>query len=86
MRKYGEVAINCECGCSIVRVTDLDEELSVNFYVSTFSAKQPGPFRIIRNRLILMWYALCGKEYLLHEIIVSKDQFKQFAKEVESNL
>lgn len=84
--KISEIKIDCDCGCSIVRVMDLDDFLTIDFLYNTFQSKQVTPTRILKNRLKMMWYALLGKEYRLHEIVVTREQLKQLAKDINENI
>lgn len=86
MNQHKDVHIPCECGCSIVRLQDLDDwGYSITFLVDTFSSGQQHS-RSLWNRLKLAWYAIRGKEYRLHEIIINRSQVQEVINELQKLL
>lgn len=79
------VTTYCKCGCG--------EGFVVNFYlvgdsgcvfVNTatpgFTAEQRGIWDTVKKRIKAAWFMLRGKEYVLHDIILYKDDWKDFLK------
>jgi hypothetical protein len=79
MKLFKEFNLECECGCETIRFIDYeDEDLGIEFMVSSFYAKQEGIFWIIWHRLKAAWFMLSGKEFLLHDIILNKQELTNF--------
>lgn len=81
------ISVNCKCGCDdgFVFRFDFEEEygyVTVSSVASVFYERQDGPLRILMNRIKAAWFMLCGKEYRLHEIVLSKKQWDEFVETV----
>lgn len=85
------VIVNCNCGCDeaiqIKRFVFEDESINDEYYLSvlagTFGERQRGIFKIIGHRLKLAVKMLLGKEYLLSEIVLSKDEFEELKNKLK---
>lgn len=77
------VSVMCHCGCSNgmmikLRITDDEEIICLESLVSGFFAHQTGLFQRIKRRIRAAWFMLCGKEYSLHEVMLSKEEFIEY--------
>lgn len=61
-------------------------DYSLQILINTFYSKQRGILRTIKERIKLIWYILLGKDYLLNDIILSKDQADEFNKSLQNLL
>lgn len=72
--------VNCNCGCDeaiqLKKLKEYDDEYYLSLITSKFSAKQCGIFRTIGHRINLAWKMLRGKEYLLTEVVLNKEEFE----------
>ena len=87
--------IECACGSTIFGFTkfeairDEDGVVYLSTYLNEFYNKQDSIFSTLWSRMKLAWYALWGKEYHLHELIITgktdleklSEFFDQAAKE-----
>jgi hypothetical protein len=78
----------CSCGCGILQFNfweDEYQELFISYYASSFYVHQDGLKDIIWNRIKGAWKMLLGKEYLLYDVCIHKNElqdFKDFVKEL----
>lgn len=78
-----EMNVTCQCGCGILKFDKLDWDdknnacMNIAFYSLSFYEKQAGIFNIMWNRIKNAAKMLLGKEFLLYEVIVSKEQIDQ---------
>jgi hypothetical protein len=82
--------IGCGCGCSKIEITkypdDDDDDFIgiINYYGSTFYAKQS----VIKDRIIerikMLWFIFRGKDYLLYDLVFNQEEWKRF-KEFVAN-
>ena len=84
------VIVNCNCGCDeAIQVKKLvydvndEDEYYLSVLTGEFSAMQRGIFRTIGHRLKMAWKILRGKEYLLAEIVMTKEEFAEYKKLLE---
>ena len=84
-----DINIYCNCGCIngfsfTFRIED-DDDLDY-VYLSTFAsgfyAYQCKFLKILKERIKAAWFMLRGKEYHLHEVILTKEQWDDFVKAV----
>lgn len=84
-----DINISCNCGCGngfsfTFRIEDDDDFDYV--YLSTFSsgfyANQCKFLKILKRRIQAAWLMLRGKEFYLHEVVLTKEQWKDFVKAV----
>lgn len=74
--------IKCECigNCSLIEFEFCDwhdtQEVFLNLYIQ--------PERFKKDRLKQAWNILRGKDYLYHEMFVSKEKFIQLLKQLNS--
>lgn len=81
------VIVNCNCGCDeaiqikkLVYDVNDDDEYYLSILAGEFGATQRGIFRTIGHRLKLAWKMLRGKEYLLTEIVMTKEELEEYKK------
>lgn len=81
-----ECIITCKCGCddAIHFVVDADDP---NLYMiatlveSRFYSEQDNKIsRVIKKKLKKIWAIIRNKDYYLNEIVMSKDEFKEFKR------
>lgn len=79
-----EIVTFCNCGCGDGFVIKFRHSYDGHTYVyletlvSGHSAKQNDFFRSIKFRIKAAWFMLTGKEYLLHDVMLGKQQWNQF--------
>ena len=86
--KHTEVVIvNCNCGCDeAIQIKKLvydvkdEDEYYLSILAGEFGSTQRGIFRTIGHRLKLAWKMLRGKEYLLTEIVMTKEELEEYKK------
>lgn len=80
-----EVSIPCDCGCSILKITNYDnEDISFAFYINSFYAKQDARFlETLKRRCKIIWYTIIGKEYLFEDVSIKYEDFKKYYKELK---
>lgn len=87
------VIANCNCGCNqALQITkfnyadeeDIDEDYYLSITAGLFSERQRGIFKTIGHRIKLAFKMLLGKEYLLCDIILNKQEIKDFIKSLEN--
>jgi hypothetical protein len=81
------VVVNCNCGCDeaiqikkLVYDANNDEEYYLSILAGEFGATQRGIFRTIGHRIKLAFKMLFGKEYLLTEIVMTKEELEEYKK------
>jgi hypothetical protein len=63
---------------------DDDEDFCyIGTSASVFYMKQEGLWGTICQRLKAAWFMLCGKEYRLHELVLSWEDYQNFADKIE---
>lgn len=76
-------SVVCNCGCNngfdINFRFEHDDQIYIHTFVGGFYAKQHSVFSVIADRVRAAWFMLTGKEYRLHEIILTKAQYRRFA-------
>lgn len=84
------VIVNCNCGCDeAIQIKKLvydvkdDDEYYLSILAGEFGSTQRGIFRTIGHRLKLAWKMLRGKEYLLTEIVMTKEELEEYKKVLE---
>ncbi len=80
-----DINILCYCGCGngfqiIFRLKEDEDFAYMGTLTSGFYAEQRGIWRTISNRIKAAWFMLRGKEYHLHDVVLSKDQWNEFVK------
>lgn len=81
-----DIHIHCTCGCGngfqiIFRLNEDEEFAYIDTLASGFYTKQRGIWEII-SRIKAAWFMLRGKEYCLHEVMLSKKQWDEFANAI----
>ena len=86
-----DLVIDCDCGCDEglrIRITDFDDDkyciltyTSGNFYKD----QEQTIGSVISKKAKKIWKVLRNKDYCYSEIIMTKDEFKEF-KEYVANL
>lgn len=81
------VIVNCNCGCDeavqikkLVYDVNEDDEYYLSILAGEFGATQRGIFRTIGHRIKLAFKMLFGKEYLLTEIVMTKEELEEYKK------
>lgn len=81
------VIVNCNCGCDeAIQIKKLvydvkdDDEYYLSILAGEFGSTQRGIFRTIGHRIKLAWKMLRGKEYLLTEIVMTKEELEEYKK------
>lgn len=70
------IIVDCKCGTHLIKITSFNNEpeVYIGMWSSNFCTKQKAPlFSRIWDRLKLIWFVISGKEYLLEEIILDKN-------------
>lgn len=75
----------CKCGCQsgfliTFRFEDDEDFAYITSVTSGFYAGQRGIWETIKHRVKAAWFMLCGKEYCLHDVVLSKEQWKEFVE------
>jgi hypothetical protein len=80
MEKIQKHIIQCSDYCGIVEVLEFEDSDGVfmSYYAPVFSARQESFFSRVVERIKWAWFILCGKEFALYEIHLSKDDLKEF--------
>ena len=76
-----KAAMFCKCGCSngVVMEFDPDDDMLIFSLVSgRFSTGQKGIFSLIKEKLKRIWFVIQNKEYNYFEIVMEKDDIKDF--------
>lgn len=79
------VVTYCGCGCVRGFVVNFkfaadEDEIFFSSTTSSFEAHQTGFFGRLKRRIRAAWFMLTGKEYLLHEVILTKAEFSRFLR------
>ena len=84
-----DINIFCNCGCGdgftfTFRVEPDDEFDYVYFstFTSVFYSMSRSFLNTLRRRIEAAWFMLRGKEFYLHEVILTKEQWSDFVKSV----
>ena len=82
-----DINILCNCGCGnglqiIFRLKEDKDFVYIDTLVSNFYAEQRGIWETIKRRIKAAWFMLSGKEYSLHDVVLSKEQWNEFVKAV----
>lgn len=78
----------CNCGCDegfLIRFRfeyDDDDRVYISTITPGFYAHQCGFLDRIKRRIKSAWFMLCGKEFYLHEIMLDREQWKNFVKSI----
>jgi hypothetical protein len=70
-----EVRIACDCGCSLISISkwDDDETVILSHYRCSFYTEQGTVWYGIKEYLKSLWFALLGKNFLLYELVLTKE-------------
>lgn len=78
--------VNCDCGCGngfLVRfLFDDDCYISISTVTGGFYSHQESFWHRTKCRIKAAWFMLRGKEYYLHDIILTKDNWNEFVENV----
>ena len=81
-KEVKQIIIGCECGCeqaiNIVRYEDeIDNKILYDYYITItgglFYERQRGICQIIKSRIKAAWCMLRGKEYLICDVNIKKE-------------
>ena len=81
------IIITCGCGCGdgfeiIFKYHDEHDCVYLSTTTSGFYAMQDSFTKRLSRRIKAAWFMLRGKEFLLHEVIISKERWNNFVDEV----
>ena len=88
MYKDNTFDTSCDCGCTIMRVSQWEsdegfEEVSIESFIPNFYAIKENGWKRFVEILKIIWCAIRGKEYYLFSIILTtKNQISAFKKAV----
>lgn len=87
MKKYINILCNCGCGdvFTFTFMIEPDGEFDyvyLSSFTSMFYSIQHSFFKTLKRRIQAAWFMLRGKEFLLHEVILTKEQWNDFVKAV----
>ena len=76
------IIIKCDCGAEAIEISSSDiNETEKEYYIytimKTWYTKQYSFTDRFKEKLKMIWYILIGKDYLLTEIILSEEEFKE---------
>jgi bifunctional N-acetylglucosamine-1-phosphate-uridyltransferase/glucosamine-1-phosphate-acetyltransferase GlmU-like protein len=79
--------VNCDCGCGngflVQFLFDTDDDfIGISTVTSGFYSHQNKFWHRIFRRVRAAWFMLRGKEYYLHDIVLSKENWKRFVETV----
>ena len=82
-----DINLFCSCGCGnglqiILRLDEDDHFAYINTLASGFYTEQRSIWKTIMHRIKAAWFMLRGKEFYLHEILITKYQWNDFVKAV----
>lgn len=82
------IIVNCNCGCDEqINIRRFDDNESTEYFLSicepVFYTKQNGIFKTIKNRFKSCWRILRGKEYLLCDLSLNKQQIKELENKLK---
>lgn len=83
-----DINLRCTCGCGeafqiTFRVDDEEDYAIISTLTSGFYAHKTGFLSRMMRRIKAAWLMLMGKEYYLHEVVLSKEQWNEFVKELK---
>ena len=80
------IIVNCDCGCeeklSISKIDEADR-FYMTLHSCQFYTKQEGIFKIIIHRIKTAFMMLLGKEYLLTDIVLTKEDINKLKDNLE---
>jgi hypothetical protein len=82
-----DINIRCSCGCGeafqvTFRVDDEENYAIISTITAGFYAHQTGIWSRMKRRIQAAWYMLIGKEYCLHEVVLTKEQWDDFVTDI----
>lgn len=83
-----DINVLCSCGCSdgfSIKFRfeyDDDDLVFISTLTSGFYSQQCSFINRIKRRIKAAWFMLRGKEFYLHEIVLTKEQWGEFVKTV----
>lgn len=82
-----DINVRCCCGCGEAfqiefRVDDEKDYAIISTLTSGFYAHQTCLWGRIKRRIQAAWCMLIGKEYYLHEVVLTKDQWGKFVEDI----
>lgn len=86
MEKESEevVVVSCSCGCGELKVTKWPDDNTYNltYWYPAFHGEQQGIFSEVIKRLKNAWFSLQGKEFRAYDILLQKDEWDKFIKDI----
>lgn len=80
---------DCHCGCGnglrvVLRAFSDEDFVFIDTTTSCYYAHQLNFWSILRRRFQAAWHMLRGKEYCLHEIVLSREEWKDFVSRINA--
>lgn len=77
-----EILVDCDCKREIVRIIKYKDEYSEEYYIEVcephfYSKQDKGFWQKIKFKIKYIWYILIGREYVIEQIVLSKDHIEQ---------
>lgn len=87
MKKDINIFCNCGCGNGFTFMFRIEPDDEIDWvYISSltfvFYSMQHNFLKTLKRRIQAAWFMLRGKEYQLHEVVLTKEQWKDFVKAV----
>ncbi len=85
-----EIIVTCKCGCDQafhITITDEDDDFYclMCFLRANYDTEHNfGPWRAFKIKAKKIWSILIGKDYCYSDVLISKEEFKQFKDYVNS--
>lgn len=80
---YIEKIVGCVCGCHLIKLSKYpdDDQVYLEAYENSFYSTPGGKVKRYFQRL---WSAICGKEHLLFDIVLSHEESIEMADWLQS--
>ena len=79
--KGNEFITFCKCGCGngiVLKADNEDEEVSLQIVSDNFYTMQNKGKMSFIERIKRIWYIIIGKEYCYFDILIDKNELKEF--------
>lgn len=79
--KKNEFVTFCKCGCGngiVLKADNEDEEVSLQIVSDNFYTMQNKGKMSIKEKIKHIWCIIKGKEYCYFDILIGKDELKEF--------
>lgn len=77
--------LECDCTCGLIEVdvdpVEIDQAYAyITYFRPVFYTKQQSPWQMMKSRFYCAWKILCGKEYTLYDLVLSKEKWEEYKK------